>query len=170
MDNNFGQNNYGQNNYGQDNYQQYQQYQPNYNMDPQYQAYLQQQQYQQQMMEQVKEKRANRLCTISLILGILGVVILPLIAASTETLFTTSSDAGFFMQEFVATANLLPSFISGSCTIAAVVFMIIARTTAPRNKFAKILMWLYIAAFVLYLILVTLAIAGIFWILKQFIP
>lgn len=132
------------------------------NQDPRYQEYLQ--------YEQAREKKANTLCIISLILGVAGVFVIPAISAISGTLFNVDPTSSEAMQELVRTANLIPSFSSGLCTLAALVLMIIARVNYPTNKFAKVLMWIYIVVIAIYVILVITAIVACVWLLNQCIP
>ncbi len=82
-----------------------------------------------------EKKNANRLCIISLVL-----YLSPLIW-------------GLFNSR-------VSRLISGACSIAAIVLMIVARVKYPKNTFAKVLMWIYIAFIILGVI--TLILAWIF--------
>lgn len=74
------------------------------------------------------------------------------------------------MQEIVETANLFPAFGSGFCTLAALVLMIIARVNYPKNKFAKILMWVYITAIAVEVLITIALIVTCIYFLNQCIP
>ena len=100
-------------------------------------------------------KKANTLCIIS----ILCYMVIPVIVgALTIFLSALTNDSSF---------TSLLSMISAPSRIAAFVLVIIARAKYPNNKFAKILMWVYIsliiAAFVLVIILVLLILFGVFY-------
>lgn len=84
---------------------------------------------------------ANVLCTISLCLyfggsTVIGILIGILSAAPLIT--------GPLMS--------LLSIASGLCPIAAYVLMIIARVKCPKSTYAKVVMWIYIALFILSII------------------
>ena len=144
-------------NYGQ-NFQQ-----PNMQQDPQYTQYLQYQ-------EQQNNKKANILCTVSLILGLLGAIVFPLVYAQMDPWFSTDPSASTFESELIATANLLPIVLIVLFTLTGFVLMVIARTKYPRNVFAKILMWLYIVGIIIYVIMVIAVVVAFFWLLSQCIP
>ena len=46
----------------------------------------------------------------------------------------------------------ISSALSGVCTLAAIVLMIVARVKYPKNKLAKVVMWIYIALFAIGII------------------
>lgn len=127
-----------------------------------YQTYVQQ--------EMERDKKANTLCIISLILAAAGVFIIPAISAATGSFFTVDPSSSEVMQEIVETANLFPAFGSGFCTLAALVLMIIARVNYPKNKFAKILMWVYITAIAVEVLITIALIVTCIYFLNQCIP
>ena len=88
------------------------------------------------------EKNANLLCVISLILYFGSSVISGL-------LYSISSVTGSYLIN-----------IGGLCPLAGIVLMIIARVKYPKNKFAKVLMWLYIILTLLAIIAVILLFAA----------
>ena len=77
--------------------------------------------------EEFDNSQANLLCTISLIL-MYGVWVLSMFIPAASTVSSISS-------------------------IAAIVLMIVARVKYPKNTFAKVLMWLYIATVIIYVLL-----------------
>ena len=81
------------------------------------------------------EKLANTLCMISLILFFGGEI---LCAGLVECL-------PFLKEVF--------SVLAGVCPLTGIVLMIIARVKAPKNRFALILMWIYIALFIVCFIM-----------------
>lgn len=127
--------------YGQAPYGQYPYAQQPYGQPPYGQPYGQipyaQQPYAQQAGGETPEekKNANRLCIISLVLYLSPII------------WGLFNSRGF-------------GLISGACSIAAIVLMIVARVKYPKNTFAKVLMWIYIAFFILGVI--TLILAWIF--------
>ena len=80
------------------------------------------------------DKKANLLCTISLILGFGSGMIYAILSSIFKEL------EPFF------------SSIYSLCPLASLVFMIIARVKYPNNKFAKVLMWIYIILTILGII------------------
>ena len=124
-------------------------------MDNNYMQYLQYQ-------EQQDKKKANILCTLSLILGFLGTIVLPVILAGAESWFDADSASSEFISELLATANMIPFFLTGMCTLTGIVLMIIARVKYPRSTYAKVVMWIYIVGIIIYVILVIIALGALF--------
>ena len=56
------------------------------------------------------------------------------------------------LESVVKLSSNVMSVISSFCELAGIVLMIIARVKYPYNKFAKILMWIYIVLIVLGII------------------
>ena len=100
-----------------------------------------------------EDELANKLCIISLICyfapTVLGTVLSPLLGIFEDTL-ENSITGNIFILPIGAILALAP--------IAAIVLMIIARVKAPKNTFAKVLMWVYIGLFILKIFLVILLI------------
>lgn len=91
------------------------------------------------------KKKADKLCLISLLL-----FFIPDIVGST-------------ILRFIEDVNDGISAVFALCPLAAIVLMIVARVKYPKNKFAKILMWVYIAliiAGILFLIFILAACAA----------
>lgn len=88
------------------------------------------------------EKNANLLCVISLILYFGS-------SAISGLLYSISSVSGSYV------AN-----IGGLCPLAGIVLMIIARVKYPKNRFAKVLMWIYIILTILAIVTVILIFAA----------
>ena len=95
-----------------------------------------------------KNKQANILSIISLILYLVG----PLVAGIIGALMGMISES----------ASYLFSAIAGMARLAAYVLVIIARIQCPTNKFSKVLMWIYIALLILGVVLIVLLIILIF--------
>lgn len=100
-----------------------------------------------------EDELANKLCIISLICyfgpGILGAIMTPLLAVFEDAL------------ENSPTGNILAlpiGAILALAPIAAIILMIVARVKAPKNTFAKVLMWIYIGLFIFKIFLVILVI------------
>ena len=51
--------------------------------------------------------------------------------------------------------------------ITALILMIVARVKYPKNTFAKVLMWLYIAFYILYILLIIAVISFFAWFMTQ---
>lgn len=101
-------------------------------------------------------KNATTLCVISIICTVVSVICGPL-ARFVEVLAVSNGNsvAKTFTGIFTALASL------GS--LAGLTLMIVARVKYPKSKFAKVLMWVYIAFFILavtLVILISLAILG----------
>lgn len=100
-----------------------------------------------------EDELANKLCIISLICyfgpGVLGAVMTPLLAAFEDTL-ENSPTGNILALPIGAILSLAP--------IAAIILMIVARVKAPKNTFAKVLMWIYIGLFIFKIFLVILVI------------
>jgi hypothetical protein len=93
-----------------------------------------------------EDELANKLCIASLICyfgpTVLSVFFAPLMGAFEDVLDSSSSPVGnVFTLPIGAILGLAP--------IAGIVLMIIARVKAPKNTFAKVLMWIYIGLFIL---------------------
>lgn len=84
-----------------------------------------------------ENKKANKLCIISLCLKYIPTVI-------SGALYGISSDSNFI-------TNLLICLL-GLCPLAAFVIMITVRVKYPKNKFGKIIMWIYIIELILTII------------------
>ena len=91
------------------------------------------------------EKNANLLCVISLILYFGS-------SAISGLLYSISSISGSYV------AN-----IGGLCPLAGIVLMIIARVKYPKNKFAKVLMWVYIIFTLLAIVGAIIVVAACFY-------
>jgi len=92
---------------------------------------------------------ANVLCTISLCLyfgiPILSVIIYIVTFGLTKNSDVTDSGvASLFLSGF--------SLVAWAARIAAYVLMIIARVKCPKSTYAKVVMWIYIALFVMGLV------------------
>ena len=97
-----------------------------------------------------ERKKANRLCILSLILGI----VIPLAAC---ILFGVVENAGSIPSYFVITmVTLLPS----AAMIAGIVLMIVVRIKYPKNKFGLVLMIIYCAYVVIGLIFFVIALSS----------
>ena len=84
------------------------------------------------------KKNAHLLCIISLILT-----------------FASDIIAGIVSVIFPPLGSLLVE-VAPLCNLAGLVLMIVARVKYPKNKFAKILMWIYIILFLLGILAVVL--------------
>ena len=98
---------------------------------------------------EVNNHLANVLCTISLCLyfgmPILSVIIYIITFGLTINADVTDSGvAGLFLSGF--------SLVAWAARIAAYVLMIIARVKCPKSTYAKVVMWIYIALFVMGLV------------------
>lgn len=95
-----------------------------------------------------EDELANKLCIISLICyfgpGVLSAVMTPLLATFEDTL-ENSPTGDILALPIGAILALAP--------IAAIILMIVARVKAPKNTFAKVLMWVYIGLFILKILL-----------------
>ncbi|MCR4581107.1 MAG: zinc-ribbon domain-containing protein [Bacilli bacterium] len=99
--------------------------------------------YQQPQQAQISpedDKKANNLSLISLGL-FFGPSALSILSAG----ISASTSAG-------SRITAISSALSGVCTLAAIVLMIVARVKYPKNKLAKIVMWIYIALFAIGII------------------
>ena len=107
-----------------------------------------------------EDKKANILCTISLICYFGGAVIMALLSV---IFGNADSDS---IRSLVSS---LGSFGGGIFHLAGLVLMIIARVKYPQNKFGKIIMWLYIALYISGFILMILGIILMIVIIGLFI-
>lgn len=129
-------------------YQPAQQYQP---VQPQP---AQQFQPEQPVDETPEEKKAgNRLSRISLILQIAGVAISSIISSLEAYAATGIGEYSYSMPD---TLNYILSFAISGTYIASIILMIIARVKYKKNKFAKVLMWIYIGEAALAVVTVVL--------------
>lgn len=87
-------------------------------------------------------KKANLLCTISVLLYFVGPLAIFIIA--------------LFSSLISRSLGSIISALSGATRIAAIVLMIVARVKYPNNTFAKVLMWIYIGLAILAAIFVVL--------------
>lgn len=94
-----------------------------------------------------EDQLADKLCIISLVCyfapTILSILFSPFISIY-EDVLEDSATGGLFMIPLGAAIALGP--------LAAIILMIVARVKAPKNKFGKVLMWVYIALFILKII------------------
>ena len=109
--------------------------------------------YQQAPVVVDKNKQANTLSIISLVLYIAGPIIAGIIAAMIGIL---SEDASYAF-----------SGLAGLCRIAAYVLVIVARVQCPTNKFSKVLMWIYIIVVILGFVLIVVLIILLFVLLTR---
>lgn len=87
----------------------------------------------QESIEEINEKKkVKNLCIWSLLFGFLFPRCMFLVPDSTP-------------GEIIST-------ISGLCSLAGLVLMVVARIKYPNSKFAKVVMWIYILSFILYVI------------------
>lgn len=96
------------------------------------------------------EKNANLLCVISLILYFGS-------SALTGLLYYVSAFSGMSVAS-----------ITSICPLAGIVLMIIARVKYPKNKFAKILMWIYIILTILTIVSVVILFAACIYACSNF--
>ena len=120
-----------------------------------------------QLQEQNNNRKANIMCTISLVLALLGTFGI--------TIFTAIFGPGLnpnmeisegFSLLFQRSGGL---FVYGPLLmrITALILMIVARVKYPKNTFAKVLMWLYIAFYILYILLIIAVISFFAWFMTQ---
>ena len=96
--------------------------------------------------QQEDDKKANLLCIISIVCAVGKYVVLFLFALFAEVL----NGAGAY-----GVLDLMNSIAGGTfalISIAALVLMIVARVKYPKNVFAKVLMWVYIAIIIVYVV------------------
>ena len=97
-----------------------------------------------------ERKKANRLCILSLILGI----VIPLAVC---IIFGVVENTGFTPSYYLITmVTLLPS----AAMIAGIVLMIVVRIKYPKNKFGLVLMIIYCAYVVIGLIFFVIALSS----------
>ena len=115
----------------------------------------------------VSEFKANIMFTISVVLDLLGTFGI--------TIFTVIFGPGLnpnmeisegFSLLFQRSGGL---FVYGPLLmrITALILMIVARVKYPKNTFAKVLMWLYIAFYILYILLIIAVISFFAWFMTQ---
>ena len=85
-------------------------------------------------------KIPNLLCVISLLLRFAGPLLLSAFSAIISNVF----------EDFPPT---ITGGLGTLCSLAAFVLMIYVRIKYPSNKFGKILMWIYIAFIIIYILL-----------------
>ena len=108
--------------------------------------------YPNNMNQNNQKDRGNLLAGISLAAMIVGFII-PIIITLVGILFTEVAGSDYSDVEGVfAIISMLASGISYILRIVSIVLLIIARVNYPENKFSKILMWVYIVLFIIYLI------------------
>ena len=96
--------------------------------------------------QQEDDKKANLLCILSIVCAVGKYVVLFLFALFAEVL----NGAGAY-----GVLDLMNSIAGGTfalISIAALVLMIVARVKYPKNVFAKVLMWVYIAIIIVYVV------------------
>ena len=93
----------------------------------------------------------KRLCNISLGLLIAGLL---------------SSGSNIFMNLWGNAAYIIES-IGGFLFHAGLVVMIIARVKYPKSTYAKTLMWVYIALYIITVVLIIIAIVACIWIFES---
>ena len=111
-------------------------------------------------IETPEEKRlGNKWSWISLIcfLGrFLISMVIPVLVVVISGFFSTYADMDDAVYEAMTTimeiAYLVSSCVSTLASIAAFVIMIYVRVKYPKNVFGKVLMWVYIVLFALYII------------------
>lgn len=84
-----------------------------------------------------ENKKANKLCIISLCLKYIPTII-------TGSFYGITGESNSVINSLI---NLL-----GLCPLAAFIIMIIVRVKYPKNKFGKIIMWIYIIELILVII------------------
>ena len=103
---------------------------------------------------ELDNKKANKLSLLSLLLYFGPGFICGLLLAL-HFLFQKIPGMSLF-RSFLYILSSLVEFTSFGCEIAAIVLMIYVRVTYPKNTFGKILMWVYIAFFVLTVVAIIL--------------
>ncbi len=98
----------------------------------------------------MENKRANILCIISLVCAVVPFLISLVMAMMSDSYITATTIENYAM---VAVISRIVSILNMLSSIAALVLMIVARAKYPRNVFAKVLMWVYIALIILAVVL-----------------
>lgn len=109
-----------------------------------------------------RNKKATILCIISLGLHFLPEVLTGAFSAIVEEISKTAG-SGSFSDMYAG----ITSILLGGTYIASWVLMIMARVKYKENKFAKILMWVYIAILAVSILAVILIIAMCAYIIKD---
>ena len=90
------------------------------------------------------KKKANMLCTISLILKYgMG-----LIVGVTSGVFSTIASSST-SHTAISSINAVLASLSGIAGLGAFVLMIVVRVKYPKNTFGKVIMWIYIIELIL---------------------
>ncbi len=88
-------------------------------------------------------------CYVSQFVINVAVVILSGALSTTFTEIEELSELTYGLSEIIVTIG---SCVSGLASIAALVIMIYVRVKYPKNIFGKVLMWVYIALFIMYIV------------------
>lgn len=104
------------------------------------------------VVEQPKDNNhlANVLCTISVCLYFGMPLISFIVYFITGGIMSVGDDVSSAIASFFSS---IVGILSTCSTLAAYVLMIVARVKCPRNTFGKVLMWVYIALFVMGIIM-----------------
>ena len=117
------------------------------------------------LIETPEEKRKGNFWSwISLICCLSRFFIDIFIAVSSGVMmaiFSESAELGSIMTVFSEVMVTIGTCVSIAVGIAAVVIMIYVRVKYPRNIFGKVLMWVYIVAFAIYIILMVVVIIAL---------
>ena len=104
------------------------------------------------VVEQPKDNNhlANVLCTISVCLYFGMPLISFIVYFITGGIMSVGDDASTAIASFFSS---VVGILSSCSTLAAYVLMIVARVKCPSNTFGKVLMWVYIALFVMGIVM-----------------
>lgn len=97
------------------------------------------------MEDPEEKKKANMLCTISLILKYGMGLITGVVAGVMSAIGNPSSSS----YSVIASANTVLASLTGIAGLAAFVIMIVVRVKYPKNTFGKVIMWIYIVELIL---------------------
>ena len=109
-----------------------------------------------------RRKKGNLLCFISI-----GLQVLPYITSGILSGITQSLNELAGSNSGLSAISYILSLATGGSYIASWVLMIIARVKYRENKFAKVLMWVYIGLTVAYIAAVILLIVMCWYLVKD---
>ncbi len=107
-------------------------------------------------MSEQDKRTCNILCIVSIIL-----VGLPILSDILSFVFSYAFYAGTDLFEEVPYLTNILYGTTGLMWVSGIVLMIIARVKYPQSLFAKVLMWVYIALFIISVVLMIIAIIAL---------
>lgn len=120
-----------------------------------------------QYQEQQNNKKANIMSAISVVLALLGAIGIPIINLTANPIFSSDWSSSQYATGMVATTSMILPYLGGLCCLVSLILMIVVRVKYPKNTFGKVLMWLYIVVYALYVIMVLVVVIFLVWFLSQ---